>query len=199
MDEPKTNEAQGAPPETIEFRLARTGDVPEISRLIDHAFRTIGTRAYSDQQVETALADGVVGLDARLIEDGTYFVAETPDGQVVGCGGWSWRRKAFGAGQGGRAFAAHEDEPMDPQRGEPAWIRAFFVHPDWTRRGIARRLLALSEEAARAAGYGRTELLATETGIPLYLACGYVVLEYGATPMPSGGEFTGARMTKELR
>jgi predicted N-acetyltransferase YhbS len=72
------------------------------------------------------------------------------------------------------------------------------VHPDWTRRGIARRLLTMSEDAARAAGYRRAELLATETGIPFYLACGYRVLEHGAAELPHGAWITGARMTKEL-
>ena len=37
-----------------------------------------------------------LGLDTQLIEDGTYFVAESAEGAVVGCGGWSWRQKLCG-------------------------------------------------------------------------------------------------------
>jgi GNAT superfamily N-acetyltransferase len=182
--------------------MARASDAPALSRLIDRAFRLIGAAAYSPRQVEAALAEGVIGLDERLIEDGTYFVAQIGDGAFVGCGGWSYRRKAFG-GTGGANAAAPDFYPgaadrMDPAAGEPAWIRAFFVEPRWTRRGIARRLLRMSEGAARAAGYRRAELLATETGIPLYLACGYRVLEYGAADLPGGVQITGARMAKDL-
>ena len=32
-----------------------------------------------------------MGIDTQLIEDGTSFVVETPDGEVAGCGGWSRR------------------------------------------------------------------------------------------------------------
>jgi len=191
------------PPGPIRYRLAEIDDALELDRLIDRAFREIGAHAYSELQVEAALADGVIGLYQRLIEDQTYYVAETPGGYLVGCGGWSYRRQPFGGTSGAAATSApvfHEGdtERLDPRRGEPAWIRAFFVHPDWTRRGIARRLLTMSEDAAREAGYLRAELLATETGIPFYLACGYRMLEHGAAQMPHGVWITGARMAKEL-
>jgi GNAT superfamily N-acetyltransferase len=55
---------------------------------------------------------------------------------------------------------------------DPAIIRAFFVHPDWTRKGIGRLLLDTCESAAREAGFRTFELVATLTGIPLYDAYG---------------------------
>jgi GNAT superfamily N-acetyltransferase len=73
-------------------------------------------------------------------------------------------------------------------------IRAFFVHPDWARRGIGRRLLGLSEQGARAAGFKRLEIAATLPGIPLYEASGYAVVERADVLLPNGECLPIARM-----
>jgi GNAT superfamily N-acetyltransferase len=52
-----------------------------------------------------------------------------------------------------------------------------YTNPDFTRRGVGRRILALCESAAAAAGFSRVELMATLAGLPLYRACGYVEIE----------------------
>jgi GNAT superfamily N-acetyltransferase len=48
-----------------------------------------------------------------------------------------------------------------------------YTDPDFTRRGIGARILALCEDAARQAGFQRVELMGTAAGVPLYLAQGY--------------------------
>jgi Acetyltransferase (GNAT) domain len=48
-----------------------------------------------------------------------------------------------------------------------------YTHPDFTRRGVGRLVLELCEQAARAEGFTRAELMATMAGAPLYRACGY--------------------------
>ena len=58
-------------------------------------------------------------------------------------------------------LATMSDDPrLDPNT-EPARIRAFFVQPEWARRGLARTLYAECERAAREAGFARFELMAT--------------------------------------
>ncbi len=44
-------------------------------------------------------------------------------------------------------------------------------------QGIGRSILTLCEDAARAEGCGRVELMATLAGEPLYRACGYIAVE----------------------
>jgi N-acetylglutamate synthase-like GNAT family acetyltransferase len=56
-----------------------------------------------------------------------------------------------------------EPELPDPSC-EAARIRACFVHPDWARRGIGRRLLGHCEAEARAHGLAAVELMATLPG-----------------------------------
>ncbi|HEX8154722.1 MAG TPA: GNAT family N-acetyltransferase, partial [Thermoanaerobaculia bacterium] len=81
---------------------------------------------------------------------------------------------------------------------DAARVRAMFVHPDWERRGIGRLVINACEEAARAAGFRRIELLATLTGIPLYTACGYATIEPTTFTMPDGVTMAGSRMAKLL-
>ena len=64
-----------------------------------------------------------------------------------------------------------------------------YTHPRFARRGVGRQVLRLCEDAARAEGFRRVELVATLAGEPLYRACGYEVLERfaddrGGPPVP---------------
>jgi len=63
----------------------------------------------------------------------------------VGCGGWSKRKTLFGGDQ----WSAREDDLLDPLN-DAAKIRAFFVHPEWARRGIGTMILDACEAAAKA-------------------------------------------------
>ena len=153
--------------------------------------RTLLSRCYSSAQLDVALGP-VFGVDRQLVRDGTYFVMESGHG-FMACGGWSRRRAVYG-GDRGRAC---EDEELNPQT-EAARVRAFFVHPSWERRGLGRRLLAVSEAAIRAAGFKRIELVATLAGEWLYAAHGYSVAERYEAPMPDGWTLPVVRMTKAL-
>lgn len=171
------------------LRLATETDIPALEALIPLSVRSLQAAHYSSEQMEAALGP-VFGVDRQLISDSTYFVVEH-DGEIVGCGGWS-RRKAMYGGDRGRAG---EDALLDPNT-DPARIRAFFVHPDFARCGMGRRILAECEAAIRAAGFKRMELVATLTGEPLYDSAGYEVLERSDAPLPNGLGLPTVRMGK---
>src|SRR5689334_1273460 len=116
------------------IRLATPADVPALSALIQASVRELQAGDYTVEERETALSN-VYGVDSQLISDGTYFAVEA-DGAIVGCGGWSRRNTLYGGDQ----FAGREDSLLDPAR-DAARIRAFFVHPQWARRGIGAVIL----------------------------------------------------------
>ena len=174
------------------LRLARMDDVPALEELIPLSVRALQAAHYSPAQMEAALGP-VFGVDRQLIADGTYFVAEH-DGQIVGCGGWSKRKAIFG---GDRARPG-ADELIDPAR-EPARIRAFFIHPDWARRGIGRAILSACESAIIAAGFPNAELVATLAGEPLYAAFAYGVVERYEVPLPGGLTLPVVKMRKQFQ
>jgi GNAT superfamily N-acetyltransferase len=137
-----------------------------IKQLIAESARHLSRQHYDDTQIEAAIAT-VFGVDTDLIEDGTYLVAEE-SGTLVGCGGWSRRKTLFGGDQ----YSSRDKSYLDPVS-EPAKIRAFFIHPDHARKGIARAILTRCEEEARAHGFKALELMATLPGIEFYKSCGF--------------------------
>jgi len=148
------------------LRRATAEDKPAIAALIERSARGLSRDDYADGQIEAAVAR-VFGVDSELIEDGTYVVAEA-GGRLVGCGGWSRRRTLFGGDQA----ASREAGLLDPAT-DAAKIRAFFVDPDWARRGVATAILERCEAEAREAGFRAAELMATLPGVKFYRARGY--------------------------
>jgi GNAT superfamily N-acetyltransferase len=173
------------------LRLADEGDIPALELLIPLSVRVLQAAYYTPAQMEAALGP-VFGVDRQLILDGTYFVA-AHENQIVGCGGWSQRKAMFG----GDRNRMGEDALLDPAH-EPARIRAFFVHPQWARRGIGRGILERCEAAILAAGFQRAELVATLAGEPLYAAFNYAVVERYEVPMAGGQVLPAVRMAKQL-
>ena len=89
------------------------------------------------------------------------------------------------------------DPRLDPAT-EPARIRAFFVHPQWARRGLARRLYAACARAAWEAGFRHFELMATRPGEPFYEALGFAVMERVVVPLPGDVAVPFARMRRAI-
>jgi len=149
-----------------QLRPATRADRGALQQLIARSARELSVQDYSPVQIEAALR-GAFGVDTQLIDDGTYFVAQS-DGRLVGCGGWSRRRTLFG----GDSYAARDAAVLDPAI-DAARIRAFFVDPEYARRGIGRALLERCEAEARGHGFRRCELMGTLPGVRLYQALGY--------------------------
>ncbi|MBK6657219.1 MAG: GNAT family N-acetyltransferase [Proteobacteria bacterium] len=113
----------------------------------------------------------IMGLDSQLVDDQTYFIVEV-DGRIAGCGGWSRRATLYGGDQ----TPGRSAELLNPAQ-DAAKVRAMYTHPAYARRGIGRMILGLCEDAARESGFASVELMATLSGEPLYLACGYTPIE----------------------
>jgi len=179
----------------VPLRLVTPADLPALQSLIATSARGLSGGFYTPAQIEAAITH-VFGVDTQLIADGTYFVIDGPDGvrpSPAAVGGWSARRTLFGGDQ----MKAGTDPRLDPAT-EPARIRAFFVHPQWARRGLARQLYAACERAARDAGFRAFELMATKPGEPLYAALGFTVLEPVTVFLPGGIAVPFTRMGRDL-
>ena len=176
----------------IQIRLATMQDIPALRELIRESVTGLSVRYYSPAQIASALSH-VFGVDTQLIQDETYFVAEV-ENQIAGSGGWSRRKTLFG---GDQSKPDQIDPLLDPAT-EAARIRAFYVHPEWSRKGIGSRILEACEDAAQKAGFTRVELVATLPGEPLYLARGYEKAEAIQIETPDGESLPAFRMTKTL-
>ena len=182
---------------TVRIRLAEIRDIPALRALIEVSVRKLQAPDYSAVQLEMALKT-VYGVDTQLIADGTYFAAEAdlPESAralLVACGGWSRRKTLYGGDQ----WVQREDSLLDPST-DAAKIRAFFVHPDWARRGVGTMILRACEQAATAAGFRRLEMGATLTGIPFYRKMGYREAEAAEVPLAPGLSLSIVRMEKSV-
>ena len=175
----------------IEYRIATLDDVAALEQLIPISTRELQSQYYHHDQIEAAIGT-VFGVDSQLIKDGTYFAAII-EGRIIGCGGWSKRKTLYG----GDHLKKQEDPLRDPSI-EPAMIRAFFVHPEFIRRGIGRRFIQLCEEALVVAGFKSVDIVATLAGEPLYANCGYLVTDRYEIPLINGLSIQVVRMAKIL-
>lgn len=173
----------------FQVRLASEADSEALRELIVQSVRGLAVAAYDAATLEAALGT-VLGLDTQLIADRTYYVV-TAGETMVACGGWSRRKTLFGSD----AHAERDAGLLDPAV-DAAKIRAFFVHPDWARRGLGTLLLETCEKAAAEAGFRAYELGATLSGIALYEARGYVAGERVEAPLRDGHKLGVVKMMK---
>lgn len=192
---------------TFRIRPALESEISELNALIEASVRRLQAEDYSQSQRESALAT-VFGVDTQLVRDGTYLVVEAVQAEpavqspnkmkaeprIVACGGWSKRRTLYGADQ----WTQREDKLLDPAK-DAAKIRAFFIHPDWARRGIGTILLQACEDAAKHAGFKRFEMGATLTGAKLFGARGYVAVKRVTVPLRNGEELPIIHMEKHAQ
>ena len=173
------------------LRLAREDEADAIDALMKASTADL-FRAYYDEEQTAASVRYIASVDRTLIADGTYFVLEA-DEQLVACGGWSRRDKLYT----GSGDAADDARLLDPAT-EPARVRAMFVRPDWTRRGLGTRILEACEAAARAEGFRTMALMATLPGVPLYERFGFVATEEVELRMPDETSISAVAMEMPL-
>jgi len=171
------------------IRLATHADIPALNQLIALSVRRLSTNYYTPAQIESAIKY-VFGVDTQLITDQTYYIAEIDD-QIVGCGGWSKRNTLYGGDQ-------HKDivDPLLNPEQDAARIRAFFVHPDFARRGIGTLIINVCEAAAKNECFKSFELGATLPGVPLYEVMGYRPIERIDVQLPDGEMLGIVKMRK---
>lgn len=176
---------------TLTHRLASLDDLPALTALMTRSIEHLQHRFLTPEQIRAS--HQVMGLDTQLVKDQTYFVIEC-QGRLVGCGGWSWRATLFG---GDESIVAREPATLDPKT-DAARVRAMYVDPDFARQGIGSLIMTLCEDAARNAGFGRAEMMATLAGVPLYRACGYAEMEPVEATTREGIVVPLIRMSKRL-
>lgn len=177
------------------IRPATEADIPALLALIEQSVRVLQRGDYPPSQIDASIGSAF-GIDRQLLTDQTYFVA-TPTGDpqtLTACGGWSFRRTLAGSD----SLANRDNRPLDPAT-DYAKIRAIFVHPAWSRRGLGSLILDHCEQAAHAAGFTRFEMGSTITGVKLYSLRGYAETARIGMPLPNSETMEVVVMRKETK
>ena len=144
------------------LRPVTSNDIPALATLMPLSLANLG-QAHYDEQTLAKMVRYIAIPDPVIIGDGSYYLVES-EGKPVACGGWSRRKKLY-TGSTEEEDAA---EIWANPKTDPAKIRAFFVHPHHTRKGLGRAILTACEQAAQQEGFQRAELMALLPGVPLY-------------------------------
>jgi GNAT superfamily N-acetyltransferase len=141
------------------LRDATRDDIPALSELLRDCDVTHREWAGADIPIPT-LEEDALEWELRFARAGSWIrVAVEDDGRIIGV----------------VAFATARVDRVGPPIPGLAHVSAVFVHPDRWRRGIARVLLDVAEDAMRERGYERAQLWTLE-GSPaeqLYEAAGW--------------------------
>src|SRR5258707_12864437 len=100
-----------------DIRNASLDDVMAIAAVMRESVESFGRDVYTPQQIASAL-QYICRPDEQLIIDGTYFVAMAA-GEIIGCGGWSRRRKVY-SGSAGSFSQNHLPDPTSEPGPNPS-------------------------------------------------------------------------------
>lgn len=161
-------------------RAGRAEDVTSVDVLLSRAFPQLLKADYPPSVMVTA-----VPLMSRaqpgLVTCGTYYVAETTEGFIVGAGGWTLRDPSSGQADG-----------------RTGNIRHFATDPAVVRQGVGRRLMRRCVTDAMDAGMEALRCLSTRTAVPFYRAQGFDVVGDVMIELKAGVSFPAVSMVRSL-
>jgi len=155
-------------PADIIVRTATPADGALVSELLKASYPVLMRPSYEGDVLAAALPL-MTRASTVLLSSGTFYLVESDDGRVAGCGGWTRERPGSG-----------EVAP------KLAHIRHFAAHPERIRCGVGRAIYAKCEEEARSAGVRRFECCSSLNAEGFYAALGFRTVRQVALPM--GGD-----------
>lgn len=174
------------------YRKAKIEDCPKLEELIILSSKSINNNYYSEEVVEAALGN-IWTVDQQLILDETYWLIENDKNEIIGCGGWSKRKLLFGNNK----TMNSNNEELNPTS-DSAKIRAFFIHPKYTRQGLGKELLNICENEAKSNGFKSLDLVATLSGENLYKVCGFIEKKRIQIDLGNGKSGEAVEMSKTI-
>ncbi len=164
----------------FKVRLSNTGDLAQVDELLARAYPILLKPDYPASVLVTAIPR-MARANPSLLASGSYYVAETCNGSIVGCGGWSLTN------------------PNAPRRRRGhAHVRHFGTDPNLTRQGVARAIMArcIADMAGREVR--RMECHSTRTAVPFYCAMGFEEIREMLVPLAPGVEFPAILMMRDI-
>ncbi len=162
------------------MRVATLSDAAGVGALLLASYPILLESAYDEARLAPAL-ELMTRANPALLASGTFYVAESQGGLVVGCGGWTLERP------GGNAVEATLGH-----------IRHFGTHPEWTRQGIGRAIYRLCEADARSAGIASFECDASLNAEKFYSALGFESIRRRDVELSAGVFLPGVLMRYQL-
>jgi N-acetylglutamate synthase-like GNAT family acetyltransferase len=150
------------------IRIATPGDASAVEALLQVCYPLLMERAYDARVLAQALSV-MTKANPKLLSSGTYYVAGTIDGSIIGCGGWTPGRPDTGR--------------IEKHVGH---LRHFGTHPAWIKRGIGKAIYQRCEVSAGAAGIRTFDVYSSLNAEPFYQALGFRPLRHLSLELSPG-------------
>lgn len=141
-------------------RVATSDDAQAVEDLLKTSYPSLMADAY-DEAILAPVLTLITKANMSLLASGTYYVAETREGAVIGCGGWTTEKPPGTVGI----------------TGDTGHLRHFGTHPDWVRHGIGRAIYRECETAARSVHVETLEVCSSLNGEKFYAALGFEMIK----------------------
>lgn len=137
------------------IRATTAHDLARVDALLAASYPVLLKADYAPSVLVTCLPL-ITKAQPKLLQSGTYYMAEDGTEGALAAGGWT-----HGAPQGG----------VGPR--DVGHIRHVVTHPKAVRRGLARAILERSFRAARTSGVRWMMCQSTRTAEPFYASMGF--------------------------
>jgi predicted N-acetyltransferase YhbS len=162
------------------IRISQPTDFDAVGALLVASYTKLLSSGYRSEILRRALPH-ITRPKPELLACGTYYVAETDQGKVVGCGGWTMEEPGSGKVVEGEAH-----------------IRHFAVHPESVRRGIGGSLIGRCFSDARSAGIHKLYCLSTLNAVRFYQAFDFHTVGPTDIPLEPGFLFPYVLMRRDI-
>ena len=139
----------------FELRTAVPDDEMPVTRLLEASYGRLMPSAYEQAHADQFLPI-ITKAQPELLASGTYYLATTPDGELIGAGGWTKERPGTGAIETGTGH-----------------IRHVATHPGWTGKGVGRAIIDRCVADGRSAGLARFECNSSLNAVDFYKHLGF--------------------------
>lgn len=162
------------------IRIASPNDETSVSALLDTCYSTLMAQDYSPDILAKALPL-ICHANPKLLSSQTYYVAETPSGLIIGCGGWTKERPGSGQSETGLGH-----------------IRHFATHPNWIRHGGGAVDYRKCKTDAHHQGVRKLECYSSLSAQSFYAAMAFKVIGPIDIPLQNACLFPSVHMVCEL-
>jgi len=162
------------------IRAGNQEDVPGVDALLQRSYPRLLKADYPPSVLVTAIPL-ISQAQPQLVGCGTYYVAETVERQIIGCGGWTLSNPASGRSDGYRGNVRH-----------------FATDPDVLRMGVAKALMARCIRDASDAGMASLDCYSTRTAVPFYESQGFTALREIQLELRPGITFPAIAMKRDI-
>ncbi len=138
----------------FKVRAATEKDLTQVSDLLAASYSELMIRFYDEVLLRDALPK-ITRANPVLLTSGTYYLAQSKGGRIIGCGGWTQERPGTGE--------------IIPNF---AHIRHFATHPDWIGEGVGKAIFDQCKIQALAKGIRNFECYSSLNAEGFYTAMG---------------------------